>query len=206
MIYDENIKLAGFAKIMNSTLLGNAFIGMSSCINRCDVGRYNGLAYFSYLADTNTGHYCTFGSRISIGAFSHPTDNLSVHEIGYRNTLESYGDTILQEDASTYMDERAKKTTIGNDVWIGDNAVVIKGVTISNGAIVAAGSIVTRDVDPYSIVAGNPAKQIRTRFSDKIIERLLSTNWWEYSMQELKDVPFDDISKSLEILEQKRLK
>jgi acetyltransferase-like isoleucine patch superfamily enzyme len=191
---------------MNSTLLGNAFIGMSSCVNRCDLGRYIGLAYFSYLADTNTGNYCTFGSRISIGAFSHPTDNLTVHEMGYRNTLESYGDTVLQEDALTYIDERAKKTIIGNDVWIGDNSVVIKGVEISNGAIVAAGSIVTRDVAPYSIVAGNPAKQIRTRFPDKLIERLLLTNWWEYSMQELTDVPFGNIDKSLEILEEKQSK
>jgi acetyltransferase-like isoleucine patch superfamily enzyme len=206
LIHDENIKLASFAKIMNSTLLGNAFIGMSSCVNRCDLGRYIGLAYFSYLADTNTGNYCTFGSRISIGAFSHPTDNLTVHEMGYRNTLESYGDTVLQEDALTYIDARANKTIIGNDVWIGDNSVVIKGVEISNGAIVAAGSIVTRDVAPYSIVAGNPAKEIRTRFPDKVIERLLLTNWWERSMQELTDVPFEDIHKSLEILEEKESK
>jgi len=191
---------------MNSTLLGNTFIGMSSCINRCDIGRYIGLAYFSYIADTNIGNYCTFGSRISVGAFSHPTDNLTVHEIGYRNTLESYGDTVLQEDTPSYINERAKKTIIGNDVWVGDNSVVIKGVQISNGAIVAAGSIVTRDVAPYSIVAGNPARHIRMRFPDKVIERLLLTNWWEYSMQELSDVPFDDIDKSLEILEEKQFK
>ncbi len=197
---NEHIKLAPFAKIMNSRLLGNLFLGLSSCINRSDLGRYVGVAYFSYLADTCSGNYCTFGSRVSVGAFSHPTDSLTVHEVGYRNTTESYGETILTSDCQGYLEARSVKTKIGNDVWVGDNSVIIKGVKIGNGAIVAAGSIVTKDVAPYSIVGGNPARTIRMRFSDDIINKIQATMWWDHSMKELEGVPFENIGLSLEIL------
>ena len=198
---NRNIKLASLAKIMNSNLTGNLFLGLASCINRCEIGRYVGVAYFSYLADACCGHYCTFGSRVSVGAFSHPTELLTIHEVGFRDTTESYSETILTSDSQRYRDARAIKTIIGNDVWVGDNSVIIKGVEIGNGVIVAAGSVVTKDVAPYSIVAGNPSRTIRKRFSDDIIDRIQATRWWDYSMQELKEVPFEDINASLGILE-----
>lgn len=202
--FGEHIKLAPFAKIMNSSLSGNLFLGLSSCINRSELGRYVGVAYFSYLADTRSGNYCTFGSRVSVGAFSHPTDSLTVHEVGYRNTTESYSETILAADSQNYLEMRSIKTKIGNDVWVGDNSVIIKGVEIGNGAIVAAGSIVTKDVAPYSIVGGNPARTIRMRFSDDIINKIQATMWWDFSMKELHGVPFENIDLSLEILEKLR--
>jgi len=198
--FNEQVKLAPFAKIMNSSLSGNLFLGLSSCINRSDLGRYVGVSYFSYLADTCTGNYCTFGSRISVGAFSHPTNFLTVHEVGYRNTVESYGETMLASDSPGYLEARSVKTEIGNDVWVGDNSVILKGVKIGNGAIVAAGSIVTKDVAPYSIVGGNPARIIRMRFSDDIVEKIQATKWWEHSMKELEGVPFENIDLSLDIL------
>lgn len=202
--FNEHIKLAPFAKIMNSRLSGNLFLGLCSCINRSDLGRYVGVAYFSYLADTCSGNYCTFGSRVSVGAFSHPTDSLTVHEVGYRNTTESYGETILTSDSQGYLEARSVKTEIGNDVWVGDNSVIIKGVKIGNGAIVAAGSIVIKDVAPYSIVGGNPARIIRMRFSDDTIDKIQATKWWERSMKELEGIPFENISLSLRTLEDLR--
>jgi acetyltransferase-like isoleucine patch superfamily enzyme len=199
--FGGHIKLAPFAKIMNSSLSGNMFVGLSSCINRSEIGRYVGVAYFSYLADTLSGNYCTFGSRVSVGAFSHPTDSLTVHEVGYRNTTESYSETMLAEDSKNYLKARSIKTRIGNDVWVGDNSVIIKGIEIGNGAIVAAGSIVTKDVAPFSIVAGNPARTIRMRFPDDIINRIQATRWWKYSMKELQGVSFENIDLSLKTLE-----
>lgn len=195
-----NIRLSPFAKILNSSLAGNLFLGLSSCINRSQLGRYVGVAYFSYLADCHSGSYCTFGSRVSIGAFSHPTDALTVHEVGYRNTVPSYGETIAESDSQSYLDARSVKTHIGNDVWVGDNAVIIKGTTIGNGAIVAAGSVVTKDVAPYAIVGGNPARTIRMRFSPEIVAKIQATNWWQYSMHELEGVPFADVGLALEML------
>lgn len=201
---DGYVKLASFAKIMNSSSLGNLFLGLSSCINRSELGRYVGVAYFSYLADVISGNYCTFGSRVSVGAFSHPTDSFTVHEVGYRNTTESYGETMLADDSQGYLDSRSIKTRIGNDVWVGDNSVIIKGIEVGDGAIVAAGSIVTKDVAPYSIVGGNPARTIRMRFPDDIIGKIQATRWWDLSMKELQGIPPEDISMSLEALEKLR--
>lgn len=199
-VENENITLEPLARIMNTEFTGNTLVGYCSCVNRCSLGRYVGVALFSYLADTTTGNYCTFGSRVSIGAFSHPTDALSVHEIGFRNTTAPYSETVLESDSEQYLRARSLRTQIGNDVWVGDNSVVIKGVQIGNGAIVAAGSVVTKDVPAYSIVAGNPAKVIRKRFAEELIERIQATEWWNFNMQELQGVPFEDIEASLEIL------
>ncbi|EQA70105.1 putative acetyltransferase [Leptospira noguchii serovar Panama str. CZ214] len=204
MNLESNIKLALFSKIMNSSLKGNDFLGLCSCINRSEIGRYVAMSFFSYLADSNVGNYCTFAARVSIGAFSHPIDFLTSHEIGYRDTTASYGETAYKEDPEIYFKMRSVRTIIGNDVWIGDNAVVIKGVKIGNGSIVGAGAIVTKDVEPFSIVAGNPAKPIRKRFSQEIIDRIEESEWWKLSMTELSGVPFSDISKALEIIEERK--
>jgi acetyltransferase-like isoleucine patch superfamily enzyme len=200
-VFHKTLKLAPFAKLMKSSLHGNLFLGFAGCINRSELGRYIGCGYFSYIAGTHIGNYCTFGSRVSIGAFSHPTDFLTVHEVGFSNTTQWYGETARKSPEQSYMDSITEKTVIGSDVWVGDNSVIIRGVSICNGAIVAAGSVVTKNVDPFSIVAGNPARLIRKRFSDEIIDRIQASEWWNYNMQELKGVPFEDIDRSLEILE-----
>lgn len=206
---EENLKTEGnnrlslFAKIMNSKLHGDSSVGLCSCINRSDIGRYFGMGFFSYIADSIVGNYCTIASRVSIGAFSHPTDLLTVHEIGHRDTSAWYGNTIYQSDPGFYFELRDKKTTIGSDVWIGDNAVVRKGVTIGNGAIVGAGSVVTKDIEPFAIVAGNPAKIIRKRFSPDLIIQIQESKWWDLSMEELQGIPFFDIPTALQKLKEK---
>ena len=91
-------------------------------------------------------------------------------------------------------------TTIGNDVWIGHRAFIRAGVSIGDGAIVAAGAVVSKDVEPYSIVGGVPAKHIRYRFDQATIKRLLATQWWRYNLYDF-DISVDDVSASLEWLE-----
>lgn len=200
-IFNENIKLATFARVMNSVLSGNIFLGQWSCVNRSNLGRYVGLGDFSYIADSAAGNYCTFGSRVSIGAFSHPTDSLTLHEVGFRDTSQIYGGTIYKDDPERYLKLRSdKRTIIGNDVWICDNAVIIKGVTIGDGAVIGAGSIVTKNVEAFSIVAGNPAKLIRKRFPKKIIDQIKMSAWWDLNIEELSGIPFEDIPLALKFL------
>ena len=79
-------------------------------------------------------------------------------------------------------------TVIGNDVWIGQNAVILPGVHIGDGAIIGANSVVGSDVEPYTIVAGNPAKVVRKRFDDELIDLLLSFRWWDKSIDEINDL------------------
>src|SRR6185295_4140559 len=90
-----------------------------------------------------------------------------------------------------------RETYIGNDVWIGNHVIVKDGVTIGDGAIVGAGSVVTRDVPAYAVVAGNPARRIRMRFDERLVERLQTTKWWTYSMASFGAMDFSDIESSV---------
>lgn len=89
---------------------------------------------------------------------------------------------------------------IGNDVWIGDHAVIVSGVTVGDGAVIGAGAVVTKDVPPYAIVGGIPAHIIRKRFSDAIIEDLLEIKWWDYEERLFTDIPMTDITKTIDVL------
>jgi tetrahydrodipicolinate N-succinyltransferase len=97
-----------------------------------------------------------------------------------------------------------QRVTIGNDVWMGHNVNVLGGVTVGDGAIIAAGSIVTKDVPPYGIVAGVPATLKRLRFPEKTVERLLRVKWWDLELEMLSGLPFRDIDRSLDALEEIR--
>jgi len=92
------------------------------------------------------------------------------------------------------------KTNIGNDVWIGAQAVIKAGVTIGDGAVIGGNSLVTKDVPPYAIVGGTPAKVIKYRFPEPIINALLELKWWEFDIEEIAELPFDDIEGCIEAL------
>jgi len=90
---------------------------------------------------------------------------------------------------------------IGNDVWVGAAALVLKGVTVGDGAVIGAGSVVTKDVPPYAIVTGNPAQIIRYRFDDATIKRLLSSTWWNREPEFIATLPLGDVEACLKMLE-----
>ena len=92
--------------------------------------------------------------------------------------------------------------TIGSDVWSGHNANIMPGVSVGDGAVIAAGAVVTRDVPPYAVVAGVPATIKRYRFDEKTIARLLSVRWWELELSELSGLPFREIDRCLDLIEE----
>ena len=98
---------------------------------------------------------------------------------------------------------RKELPVIGNDVWIGADAIVLNGVTLGDGAIIAAGSVVTHDVSPYEIVGGNPAHHIKYRFEEKIVKQLCSIKWWEYGPDILYGLNQGDIDQCLHSLQQR---
>ena len=143
------------------------------------------------------GKFCSLGSDIKIGVTQHPTNWLSTHIFQYLDFEQIPFDADQQKPKWEY----SKPVSIGNDVWIGTNVIIMDGVHIADGAIIAAGAVVTKDVPPYAIVGGVPAKIIKYRFDEKTIRRLLAVKWWDKDINFIKRLPFNDINKCLDILE-----
>lgn len=127
----------------------------------------------SRVINTDIGKFCSIASRVSIGLGRHPTSYVSSHPAFYSNT-QPLVKTFSPSDAFNYFE----RTYIGHDVWIGENAMIIDGVRVNTGAIIAAGAVVTRDVPAYAIVGGVPSKLIKYRFDEDMRRQLLETEWW----------------------------
>ncbi len=135
------------------------------------------------LIDKNTkriGRFCSIAYNVRIGLGGHPDTWVSSHPFAYDT---KYG--FVKQ--SIQIEESKKETIIGNDVWIGANATILAGVRVGDGAIIGAHSLVTKDIEPYSIVYGTPAKHQRYRFSEKIISELLKIQWWNWDDKKIKE-------------------
>jgi acetyltransferase-like isoleucine patch superfamily enzyme len=145
----------------------------------------------------SVGKYCSIAGDVTFGGAEHPLDRISTSPFTYDPGfifgihLEQTK-TKFTSQLELKSEQRQERITIGNDVWIGEGVYIRGGVTIGNGAVVGAHSVVTRDVAPYEIVVGTPAKCLRRRFSDKIAERLLSLAWWDYAFSDFEGLPSTD--------------
>jgi acetyltransferase-like isoleucine patch superfamily enzyme len=148
--------------------------------------------YEGYIGNVDIGRYCSIAYGVNIGMFEHPVDWLSSstrqYLSGHVNGARSV--PIRKFNANP-------RTTIGNDVWVGTGATLIDGVTIGDGAIIAAGAVVTKDVPPYAIVGGVPAKIIKYRFNEEIIAKLLELKWWQYDIADFGDLDWSDVELCL---------
>jgi acetyltransferase-like isoleucine patch superfamily enzyme len=152
---------------------------------------------------SSVGRFCSIASNVVTGQVEHPTDFLSASPV--LTGFDEFGDLDPFYDANrpmvdkavatlgSSMSNRLDKISIGNDVWIGEGVFIRRGVTIGDGAVVAARSVVTKNVPPYAIVAGIPAKLVRYRFEPEIVEELLRLRWWNYGLSALKGVDFTDV-------------
>lgn len=175
-------------------------IGYMSSVTNCKFGMYNTiynsvnlteviLGDFTYIArdtdiiKTEIGKFCSIGYDCHIGLERHPVKNfVSTHPIFF-STLKQSQITFADKD---YFEEFAT-TYIGNDVWIGARVKIVCGVSIGDGAIVAAGAVVTKNIPPYAITGGVPAKIIRYRLEKEEIEKLLQLKWWDKDTKYLKN-------------------
>lgn len=154
----------------------------------------NSIGYLSYIrsgasiSNTNIGRYCSIAPNLLSGAGQHPMNWVSTHPFVYDGSKIFSSHQEYSQIAVKNKLPRNKKNTIhiGNDVWIGEGVFISPGVTIADGAVVAARSVVTKDVEPYSVVAGIPACVIKKRFNDELVEKFLSVSWWDYDLSEIK--------------------
>ena len=146
----------------------------------------------SRLFNVEVGCFCSIGPHVQIGLSPHPSKIfVSTYPAFYSNYNEG---CPLNLRENKIFDDSVPKTNIGNDVWIGSNVIIPGGIQIGIGAIVAAGSVVVKDVPPYAVVGGNPAKVIRYRFSEEQIEVLLASKWWDWPIEKIRQ-RVDDFSE-----------
>ncbi len=140
-----------------------------------NVGRYSYTGYGCNIVNCSIGGFCSIANDVNIGGGGHPLSHVSTSPVFYD------GNNILRKVFYPHRFESEKKSVIGHDVWIGYGAIVISGVNIGTGAVIGAGSVVTKDVPPYEIWAGNPASLIRPRFNQEVIDGLINSEWWNKS-------------------------
>ena len=148
-----------------------------TAIEYTELGDYSYLGEGCMVADAQIGKFCAIAAQVRIGAPNHPLDRPSQHRFTY---CPEYYTADAERDHAFFRERRADRVVIGNDVWIGHAVIVMPGVTVGDGAVLAAGAVVTRDVAPYTIVGGVPAKQIRERFNRDIAAQLSGIAWWNW--------------------------
>lgn len=171
------------------------------------------LGAFSYAVSgfyfaCRIGRYCSFGEQVQIGRHPHPMHWASTSPFfywQYKDVLDQQLPKGVELDVRTDFKRSsppvvAKLTTIENDVWIGHGAFILPGVRIGNGAVIAAMSVVTKDVPPYAVVAGSPARIVKYRFPEEQIEALQASKWWEFAPWQMKGVQVDNIPAFLEFI------
>jgi len=173
------------------------------------VGAFGSFAHGGNIGNVQIGRYVSIASDVRMGMHNHPIDWLSTSRVTHYPQMhdwpEFFGNGSLEFVRSMlrpYADA-CPITEIGNDVWIGQGVFIKSGVKVGDGAVIGARSVVVKDIEPYSIVAGTPAKVIRKRFPDPVIERLLAMRWWRYSLYDLAGTPFEDVPRALDAIEER---
>jgi len=158
-------------------------IGAGSRLQFSTIGDYSYCDRYADIANAEVGKFANIASFVRIGPTDHPMAQASLHHFLYRSP-DYWDDADI--DADFFVQRKARRARIGHDTWIGHGAVVRPEVTVGDGAVVASLAVVTRDVAPYTIVAGIPAKPMRARFPEAVAERLMEMAWWDWSHETLR--------------------
>lgn len=176
----NHVKLHPEVILFSANLANYVYIGNRTAISNSIIGRYSYLAGNNRIFNANIGSFCSIAENVCIGHAEHPYQHFSTSPIFYKKDNPLGTDKFFQKEINEFS-----TTSIGNDVWIGYNAYIRSGVTVGNGCVIGTGAVVTKSIEPYSIVAGVPAKSIKKRFDDKTILKLEHDKWWDLEDKDL---------------------
>lgn len=187
------------AIVTNSKLDAMTSIRQKCRIYNSSIDCYSYVSRNTLIQHTEIGKFCSISEGCSIGMPSHPTHMISTSPV-FLN-----GRNYLKENFANIKYEDCPITQIGNDVWIGTHVLIKSGVNVGNGAVIAAGAVVTKNVPAYAIVGGVPAKIIRYRFDKDIIQKIDNSKWWDWDYEKIhkKALLFDKIGDFLKIQDER---
>jgi len=169
------------SEIVNATIGKYVALNFNVVFRNSSIGDHSYINSNTHVFNTAIGKFCSIGSGVQFGLGKHPTYMVSTHPSFFANNklFKTFSDKIYVEEYS--------RIEIGNDVWIGDGAVIMNGVKIEDGAVIAARAVVTKDVKPYAIVGGIPAKILKYRFDKETIKKIRETKWWDWEEKRFED-------------------
>ena len=174
------LKKAKLTAVRNSVIHPTSKLEAGTLFYSSRMERYSFCGYNCEIVQSDIGSFTSIANEVVLGGGRHPMEWVAMSPVFYE------GRDSVKAKFSEHARPPGKRVVVGHDVWIGRSAIVLPGVTIGTGAVVGAGAIVTKDVPPYAIVAGNPARLIRYRFDESTVQRLLATAWWDFPEERLK--------------------
>ena len=166
----------------NTIIHRNVHILENCIVNNSIIHSYSYLGKNCLIQNATIGKFCSIANDVSIGLGNHPLDYFSTSPLFYRRQ-NTFKINLIEKDLQF---EEYLPISIGNDVWIGSRSIILNGISIGNGSVIAANSVVTKDVAPYSVMGGVPARLIKYRFSDKKIYELTNGKWWDMDLSKIK--------------------
>ncbi len=176
-VLTETPEIDPTAVVRNSDFGRYTYLGPHSMVANAEIGDYGYAMGQNQIAHARIGKFANLATGVRINPSNHPWWRATLHHFTYRSVSYGFG---LPDDEEIFAWRREDQVVIGPDVWLGHNAIVMPGVTVGAGAAIGSGAVVTKDVAPFAIVVGVPAKPLRQRFDDRTVVKLMRIAWWDW--------------------------
>lgn len=173
----SNNKFGFLTELYNSTFEEFCEVGNFSVVRNSYFGRYTYTNISCIINNTDIGKFSCIGPNVTINPAQHDYKFLTTHRFLYNKEYKIFNKPVYNK--------YNKKTIIGNDVWVGVGAIIMGGVKIGDGSVIGSGAVVTKDVDPYTIVIGVPAKPLKKRFTEDQIKKVINLKWWDWKFEKI---------------------
>jgi len=198
----EQPRIDPTGEVRTSTLGAWTSVGARTTIADTVFGDYSYVGNDSRITESDIGKFCSIANHTRVNPGNHPLERAALHHFTYRSKRYQLGPA---NDADFFDWRRRHRVTLGHDVWIGHGAIILPGVAIGDGTAVGAGAVVSKDVPPFAVVAGVPARIIRYRFDERLQAGLQRIAWWHWSRQQLTAALPDFRELSIEAFVEKYL-